>query len=116
MTDIQEITAFQKEFDKKHDWIDDYEKMDEKFLQRLQYATIALAGEVGEFSNELKKILREKHIDNFIDEKHILNMKEELVDVFIYLVILSLILKVDIAKEYFEKMDKNNERFRKFEK
>jgi NTP pyrophosphatase (non-canonical NTP hydrolase) len=116
MTDIKDITEFQREFDRKHNWIDEYEKMDDKFLQRLQYATIAMAGEVGEFSNELKKILREKHATESIDEKHISHMKEELVDVFIYLVILSLILKVDITKEYFEKMDKNNERFKKFEK
>ncbi len=115
-TDIKDIVEFQKEFDKKHNWINEHEKQDEKFMERLQYATIALAGEVGEFSNILKKIIRDKNLDGKIDQTRIGDMKEELVDVFIYLIILSIILKMDLGKEYFDKMKKNEERFVKYKK
>ena len=87
MSDIEEIKDFQKEFDERHGWIDEFDEMDEEFFARLQYAAIALAGEVGEFSNFLKKILREKKLNGRIDDICIESMKEELVDVFIYLII-----------------------------
>ncbi|MCX6815942.1 MAG: nucleotide pyrophosphohydrolase [Candidatus Aenigmarchaeota archaeon] len=116
MATIEEITKFQKEFDKLHGWINEFEKHDEKFLDRLQYATIALAGEVGEFSNILKKVLRDKKLDEKIDEAKLKDMREELVDVFIYLIILSIILKADLGKEYFDKMNKNQDRFKKYER
>ena len=116
MTDIEEIVEFQKKFDMSHGWTDEFDGKDAKFFERLQYATIALAGEVGEYSNFLKKIIREKNLTDEINEEHTSAMKEELVDIFIYLVILSIILKVDIAKTYYEKMKFNQQRFQKFEK
>jgi NTP pyrophosphatase (non-canonical NTP hydrolase) len=112
--DIKDIVEFQKKFDLRHGWINEFSRHDEKFLERLQYATIALNGEVGEFSNFLKKILRDKKLTGEIDEGHLAAMKEELVDVFIYLVILSLILKIDIEDGYFQKMNKNDSRFKKY--
>ena len=115
MTTLEEIVKFQEEFDKKHGWLDELKGYDDKFFARLQYATIALAGEVGEFSNFLKKILRERNLSGEVDEVHMASMKEELVDVFIYLIILSLILKVDIPKAYFEKMKFNDKKYKKFE-
>ncbi len=116
MTTFEEIINFQKEFYKGHGWLDDHKGYDDKFFDRIQYATIALAGEVGEFSNFLKKILREKNFSGKIDETHVASMKEELIDVFIYLIILSVILKVDIPKAYFEKMEFNKKKYTKFEK
>jgi NTP pyrophosphatase (non-canonical NTP hydrolase) len=116
MTHLEDIVKFQNEFDKKHGWIDEFNSYDDKFFERLQYATIALAGEVGEFSNFLKKTLREKGLDGKINDTLLASMKEELADIFIYLVILSIILKVDIGKSYYEKMKFNQKKYIKFEK
>ncbi len=116
MADIEELVKFQKEFDKNHGWLNEYDAHDDKFFERLQYATIALAGEVGEFSNFLKKILRERKLNDRIDDTHMAAMKEELIDVFIYLIILSIILKIDIPKIYYEKMEFNEKKYKKFEK
>ncbi len=116
MMHLEDIVQFQKEFDKKHGWIDEFDSHDEKFFERLQYAAISLAGEVGEFSNFLKKVLREKGLNGEINQIHLASMKEELIDVFIYLVILSSILKVDIAKSYYEKMNFNQKKYKNFEK
>jgi len=116
MTHIEDIVKFQLDFDKNHGWIDELNAGDDKFFDRLQYATIALAGEVGEFSNFLKKILRERSLNAGVNEVHLTSMKEELIDVFIYLIILSILLKVDIPKAYYEKMAFNQKKYIKFEK
>lgn len=114
MAEIKEIAKFQADFDKDHGWVDQFERDDDKFFERLQYATIALTGEVGEFSNFLKKILREKKLNGEIDAAFMASMKEELIDIFIYLIILSLILDVDVEKEYYEKMQFNEKKYKKF--
>lgn len=112
---IKDIAQFQKEFDKRHGWIDDFSSYDEGFFERLQYATISLAGEAGEFSNFLKKILRERKLTGRVDESLMAGMKEELVDTFIYLIILSIILKVDLGSAYHEKMKFNKQKYKRFE-
>ena len=116
MTHLEDIVKFQKEFDDKHGWIRGSEKNDEEFLKNLQYSVIGMTGEIGEMANFAKKILREKHSTGKYNEAHLESMKEELIDVFIYLVILSIVLKMDIAKKYYEKMEFNRQRFEKFEK
>jgi len=116
MTDIEDIVKFQKEFDKNHEWLDEYDAHDDKFFERLQYATIALAGEVGEFSNFLKKMMRERKLSGRADGVHLASMKEELIDVFIYLIILSIILKVNIPETYYKKMEFNDKKYKKFER
>ncbi len=111
---LKEIIKFQREFDKKHGW--DWSKSSqEDKIKHLQYETIALAGEIGEFANIVKKILREFEFSKKIPKKEYENLKEEVIDIFIYLIKLAdQILKVDIEKEYFKKMKMNEKRFEKF--
>jgi NTP pyrophosphatase (non-canonical NTP hydrolase) len=115
-TKLEDIVKFQKEFDDRHGWVRGEEDSEEEFLKNLQYSVIGLAGETGELANFAKKILREKHSNGKYDPVHLESMKEELVDVFIYLVILSIVLKMDIGKKYYEKMEFNKKRFEKFKK
>jgi NTP pyrophosphatase (non-canonical NTP hydrolase) len=113
---LKEITKFQREFDKKHGWDWSSSSQEDK-IKNLQYGTIALAGEVGEFANTVKKILREFQVLNKISEKDYEKMKEELVDVFIYTIKLAdQLLNFDLEKEYFKKMKLNEKRFKKFMK
>ncbi|MEM7825473.1 MAG: dUTP diphosphatase [Candidatus Aenigmatarchaeota archaeon] len=112
--DLKEIAKFQREFDKKHGW-DWTECSKEDKIKHLQYATIALAGEVGEFANTVKKILRELKFSKEIPKEEYENLKEEITDVFIYLLkVTDQILGIDIEKKYFEKMKVNEKRFEKF--
>ena len=115
--ELKKIAKFQKDFDLKHFPAFWKIKSEEDFLSRLEYLAIALAGEVGEFANLVKKIRRrfdnlEKKISKDIFEK----LKEELTDVFIYVLISSNLLKMDLEKEYFKKMKINEKKFREFRK
>ncbi|MGC8812575.1 MAG: dUTP diphosphatase [Candidatus Aenigmatarchaeota archaeon] len=111
---LNEIAKFQREFDKKHGW--DWSKSSqEDKIKCLQYGTIALAGEVGEFANIVKKILREFNYSKEIPEKEYEKLKEEIIDIFVYFIKLAdQILQLDIEKEYFKKMKVNEKRFIKF--
>lgn len=75
---------------------------------------VGLFGEIGEFSNIVKKInikLSNNNYDLDVDlaESH---LKEEWVDSFIYLLRISAILDIDIEAETLKKMEFNNERFK----
>jgi NTP pyrophosphatase (non-canonical NTP hydrolase) len=114
--DIKEIAKFQKGFDEKHGWDWSKSSQEEK-IKHLQYGTIALAGEVGEFANTVKKILREFNFSKKIPKKEYEKLKEEVIDIFIYTIKLAdQILEVDVEKEYFKKMKMNEKRFEKFKK
>ncbi|MEM5793706.1 MAG: MazG-like family protein [Candidatus Aenigmatarchaeota archaeon] len=112
--DLKEIAKFQREFDKKHGW--DWSKSSkEEKIKHLQYATIALAGEVGEFANTVKKILREFNFSREIPKGEYEKLKEEIIDVFVYFIkIADQLLELDVEKEYLKKMEKNEKRFAKF--
>ena len=56
--DLKDIRKIQKEFDTKHNWIWDSENQDER-INALKLGALALAGEVGEFANLVKKVWRE---------------------------------------------------------
>jgi len=114
---MKEIIAFQREFDKKHGWDWGEPKDNEEKLQNLQYGVIALTGEVGEFANIIKKTTREflygtRKIDESLFEK----LKDELADIFIYVLKISVALQIDLEKTYLEKMRQNEERFERFVK
>ncbi len=114
--DLKDIIAFQKKFDEKHGW--SWEGVDEEgVLERLKYVTIALSGEVGEFANILKKVLRKDFpAGKMPDGDKLEGLREELTDVFIYTIIASRILKLDLEKAYFKKIEELEERFKDLEK
>ena len=110
------IAKFQRDFDSGHnkflwDW-----KTNEELLEHLQHGTIALAGEVGEFANIVKKATRENlAFQNSTREEFLEKMKEEITDVFIYLIKISdQVLKMDLEKSYFQKMEDNENKFKEF--
>lgn len=114
--EIKDLAKKQKEFDAKHGWkwdVDDEEGM----LERLKYLAVAINGEAGEFANMVKKAMREKFPEGKIpDESQMKEIRKELVDIFIYTIIASNALRMDLEKEWEEKMKGLEQRFRKFEK
>src|SRR3972149_8445250 len=99
--EIKDIVEFQKKFDIEHGWLWSPDDSETKRLNDLQYATIAILGELGEFSNVVKKILREyNHLNTKPTQEMIEKLKEELTDVFIYLIKLSMMLDFDLDKWY----------------
>ncbi len=53
---LKEIYKYQADFDSDHGWFWSI-KSNSDFIAHLQYLGIALAGEVGEFCNLIKKLL-----------------------------------------------------------
>ena len=114
MADFSDMVKFQRNFDKKHGWLWWEFKDNKEFLDKMQDATLALVGEVGEFSNVLKKMRREHGSLGNFDEKLLPSLKEELIDIYIYFLILSIMLDIDVPEEYYKKMQVNEQRFKKF--
>lgn len=117
MADLKEIIKYQRNFDRKHGW-DWSNSTGKEKIKHLQYGIIALTGEIGEFANIVKKILREyRSLGRLPTKEKIEMLKEELVDIFIYTIkIASQLLNMDLEKEYFKKMKINEEKFKKYEK
>lgn len=113
--DLKYLMEFQKEFDKRHGW--DWSRVGEKeSLEYLNYLAISLAGEVGEFCNLVKKVTRKfKSKGKLPSEKEWEELKEELVDIFIYVIKgAAELFNMNLEEEYFRKMKLNEERFKKF--
>ena len=60
------------------------------------------------------RLCMEKTIGEDPSKEMMNKLKEELTDCFIYLIILSNILEMDIAEEYFKKTKVNEKRFQKY--
>lgn len=113
---LKELQKVQKEFDEKYFskyWVDKQD-IDQK-INFLKDMTIALTGELGEFANIIKKVSRDrKNLGKEPSGENIQKLKEELTDCFIYLIILSNILEMDIEKQYLKKTKLNHKRFQKY--
>ena len=107
---LKEIQELQQSFDKSHQMkLDFYEKIDEKNLPALEHLVVCLLGELGEFSNLLKKVVRGDY--ELKDVKD--SLDEELVDVFIYLIKIANQFDVDLENGYLNKLEKNKVKFEK---
>ncbi|WP_417228252.1 hypothetical protein [Amphritea sp.] len=106
---LSDICKIQREFDQKHSVSGKsfYVDINESNLHELEHLVVCLMGELGEFSNILKKVVRG---DNSLSEAKI-SLNEELVDTFIYLIKISNQFNVDLEKEFLKKVDKNKRRF-----
>ncbi len=114
--DLKEMVEFQKKFGKKHGWKWDGEN-EKEILERLKYVAIAIAGESGEFANIVKKALRENFPEGKLpDEEKMKKLKDELADIFIYTLLASIVLKMDLEEEYLRKMKHNEEKYKNLEK
>jgi NTP pyrophosphatase (non-canonical NTP hydrolase) len=76
-------------------------------LQDLEHLVVCLIGEVGEFANELKKIVRG---DASYEERQN-ELAEELADSFIYLMKIAAQTGIDLESEFLKKLEKNYQRF-----
>ena len=109
---LKEIFEFQRKFDARRGWDWSFPKDGETRMRFLQHGTIALAGEVGEFANVLKKAMRHyESTGELPNSEDYEKLNEELVDVFIYIVKLAIALEMDLAKGYFDKMKFNDKKF-----
>jgi len=114
---MKAIFEFQKTFDAKRGWDWSHAKNKKEQMQFLQHGTIALAGEVGEFANELKKAIRHFESTGELPSKEVYdNLKDEIVDVFIYVVKLSIALGLDLNTGYYNKMKFNDKKFANYVK
>ncbi len=109
--DISEFKKLQKEFDEEY--IGPYERKPEDFL----FLSTAIAGEVGEFANIVKKYYRTKEkkvgVASDEDRDYISDMKKEIIDVFTYFLIIANHLDLDIEEGYLENLARNRKRFKK---
>ncbi|QTC40722.1 hypothetical protein I7V34_16395 [Bacillus sp. V3] len=117
--DISKIVALQKEFDENHGWPHNSSSTSQK-IEFINKDIIGLVGEIGEFSNLIKKLnlLNHRYSDKELNEKfqdfHE-DLQEEIIDAFIYLIRISSHLNMDINKEYIRKYNINKVRFKKYE-
>ena len=87
-------------------------KTEQDLALRLEYLTNALAGEVGEVANLVKKVRSvvygrgDLRLDDVRQE-----LAEEIADVFTYLLTIAGLLGLDLEKTYLQKLEKNRKRF-----
>lgn len=115
--DLQTLLNMQRDFDQRHGWSLDTVPPDRR-LDMLEQEIIGLMGEVGELANLVKKARLD--VDRFSTASEAFDqitsgMREELVDIFIYLLRLFGLTETDIAAEYGKKLKINIGRFKKFE-
>jgi NTP pyrophosphatase (non-canonical NTP hydrolase) len=115
---FSELCKICKEFDEEHGFPVVFEKENEKFNQ-ITKDLVGLFGEIGEFSNIVKKI----NIKIEKGDQYELNtpeaaahLKEELSDSLIYLIRLANILDINLEKECLNKMEKNRIRYENLKK
>jgi NTP pyrophosphatase (non-canonical NTP hydrolase) len=116
--ELSAIIESQISADRRRGFRTEFESETERLAQ-LEKDLIGLVGEVGEFANLLKKVrLAVTHTDyggpSFRDAAP--NLREELVDMFIYLLRLSAILGGDFENDLIEKMRVNSVRYSRLEK
>ncbi|MCK8688087.1 MazG nucleotide pyrophosphohydrolase domain-containing protein [Pseudomonas umsongensis] len=115
---LLELCKTCKSFDEQHGFPVAFDQENQKFNQ-ITKDLVGLFGEVGEFSNIVKKInLKIEKGDNYelnmLEAKE--HLKEELSDSLIYIIRLANILDIDLEKECLNKIDRNRVRYEKLKK
>jgi NTP pyrophosphatase (non-canonical NTP hydrolase) len=111
--ELAELIARQRAFDQKHasrfEWS---QTASADNTQPLLYIALALAGEVGELANVVKKFER----GDISYAEAMTALEEEAADVLIYLLKLSYQTGIDLEKAFVDKQKANAIRFAKLEK
>ncbi|MEZ8411786.1 MazG nucleotide pyrophosphohydrolase domain-containing protein [Vibrio splendidus] len=110
--EIKNLSKIQIEQDQSFGFPVKFKNDIEKY-QQLTKELVGLFGEVGEFSNIVKKINLKLDNDKYnydIDSAKDL-LAEELADSLIYILRISEIIDVDLEEETLRKMKKNRERY-----
>jgi len=116
--EIRELLEIQRKFDREHGWGTEKTNIEER-LKVMEKDLIGLIGEVGEAANCLKKV--RLYLDAGRDAQKVYDveaphLREELIDVFIYLIRLIDITETNLEKEYLAKLANNRERYIDFKK
>jgi NTP pyrophosphatase (non-canonical NTP hydrolase) len=109
---LKDICVRQEEFDRNVSikGRSFYCDIDESNLHELEHLIVCTVGELGEFSNLTKKVVRgDKELKEIKPE-----LDEELVDTFIYLIKIANQFNVDLEQGFLDKLEKNKKRFRDF--
>ncbi|KXJ31081.1 MazG nucleotide pyrophosphohydrolase domain-containing protein [Pseudomonas sp. HUK17] len=113
--EIKDLIELQAKLDDRHGFPSKFESQKEKYDQ-LSKDLVGLFGEIGEFSNVVKKI----NLKISYDDKYDLDLStakehlsEELVDSLIYILRIARILGIDIQEETLKKMRANEKRYAK---
>jgi NTP pyrophosphatase (non-canonical NTP hydrolase)/predicted ATPase len=113
---LEELQSLQLRFDKDRGFDfptqhpPEEELSREERLRRIEYAALALSGEVGELANSIKKARRALW-QGESPEQALADSRHELADVLAYLLKLSELLGVELDRAYLEKMSENCLRF-----
>ena len=108
MHTLDELKKMQIEFDSAHEGnMPFFEIITEKNIEVLEHLIVCLVGEIGEFANITKKISR----GDFTLENKMKDLREELTDIFIYILKISCQMEIDLEKEYLNKLNINLQRF-----
>jgi len=105
---LSELIARQNDFDKAHESRKPfYVPIDDNNLEELEHLVVCLVGELGEFANILKKVVR----GDLTFEAARAGLSDELADVFIYLVKIASQTNIDLEASFLRKLDDNKVRF-----
>lgn len=106
--ELAQLIQLQTDFDRRHGNTKPFfVPISSGNLHELEHLVVCLVGEVGEFANELKKVVRG---DAPYEERQAA-LAEELTDTFIYLIKIAAQTGVDLESEYLKKLEKNSRRF-----
>jgi NTP pyrophosphatase (non-canonical NTP hydrolase)/thymidylate kinase len=81
-------------------------------LRKLEFALMALAGEVGEVAGILKRARRESAQSGCIEAGNALGLEGEIADILVYILKLATAAEIDLESAYLSKMALNAHRFR----
>lgn len=117
---LDNLVKLQYKFDAKHGW-NPQKGVPDQVFRAIQTDLIGLLGEIGEFANIVKKIALEADSHSGSDLAGQLKARHseltnELVDAFVYLIRLATHLDMDIEQEYLDKLNINEQRFKRFER
>lgn len=111
--DLKQLIELQTEFDKRHAANKQfYVPISSSNPQDLEHLVVCMLGELGEFANVLKKVVR----GDLSYEQAEPQLHEELTDLFIYLMKVAGQSGVDLEARYLEKLQKNERRFANWSK
>jgi len=104
--DLKEIFDLQRSFDRKRGW-NLYEKCrtPAETIDFMEHFVLVTVEELGEVSRVRKQVLRDKQGFN------VKALKQEMVDLFVYLIQACMALDMDLEKEYLRKMKESEGRF-----
>ena len=108
--ELNQLIQLQADFDRQHGISKPFfVPITSNNLGELEHLVVCLVGEVGEFANELKKVVRGDA--SFEDRRAALS--EELADTFIYLMKMAAQTGIDLEAEFLKKLERNGHRFPK---